>query len=152
MRIRRVAAVLALAVAIGVASAAHAIDPIYTGFFSNLAVGGYDPVAYFAAGMAEKGSSELTYEWMGATWQFASVQNRELFHANPDKYAPEYGGYCAYAVANGATASGDPEVWKVVDGKLYLNVSKSIQIEWEKDTPGYIRSADSNWPRVLEGK
>ncbi len=152
MTIRRIAAVLTFMVALGTSGAAHALDPIYTGFLSDLAVGGYDPVAYFADGMAVKGSSEHTYEWMGATWRFSSAQNRELFQAASDKYAPEYGGYCAYAVANGVTAPGDPEVWKVVDGKLYLNVSKSIQIEWEKDIPGYNQRADSNWPRLLEGQ
>jgi YHS domain-containing protein len=143
---------LAFAIAIGASSAAHAIDPIYTGLFSDLAVGGYDPVAYFAEGIPVEGSGEYTHEWKGATWRFSSARNLELFQADPEKYAPEYGGYCAYAVANGVTAPGDPEVWRIVEGRLYLNVSESIQTEWERDIPGYIRSADSNWPRLLEGE
>ena len=152
MKIRWIATVLSLVVATGISGAAHALDEVYTGFFSNLAVGGYDPVAYFADGMPLRGSSEHTYDWKGVTWQFAKARNRELFQADPDKYAPAYGGYCAYAVANGATAPGDPEVWRVVDGRLYLNVNRTIQNEWQKDIPGFVRSADANWPQLLQGE
>ena len=96
------------------------------------------------------GKADITYSWKGATWRFASAQNRDAFKADPEKYAPQYGGYCAYAVSQGATAKGDPKVWSVVDGKLYLNLSASVQKTWEKDVPGYIKSADKNWPEVLK--
>ena len=112
------------------AAAASAIEPIYTGTFSSTAVGGFDPVSYFSDAGPTRGSADL-------------------FRAEPEKYAPQYGGYCAYAVANGVTAPGDPEVWKIVDDKLYLNVNRSIANEWEKDIPGYVRKADQNWPRLL---
>lgn len=152
MTSRRIAATLAFAVLVIAASPAEALDPIYTGFLSDTAVGGYDPVAYFTDGKPVEGSREHTVEWMGTTWQFASTAHRELFLQDPERYAPRYGGYCAYAVANGGTAPGAPEVWKVVEGRLYLNVNKSIQLEWEKDIPGYIRRADANWPQLLGGE
>ena len=141
----------AAALVVGIAGPAAAIDPIYTGFLSDTAVGGYDPVAYFSKGGPVAGSAEHSYQWMGATWRFASAENKALFADDPERYAPQYGGYCAYAVSNSATAPGDPEVWKIVDGKLYLNVSQSIQVEWEKDVPGYIRRADENWRGLLGG-
>ncbi|MEL7173254.1 MAG: YHS domain-containing (seleno)protein, partial [Pseudomonadota bacterium] len=86
----------------------------------------------------------------GATWRFSSAENRDLFVENPEKYAPQYGGYCAWAVAQGYTAATDPEAWAIVDDKLYLNYNKSVQAKWEKDVPGHIASADGNWPTVLE--
>jgi hypothetical protein len=83
---------------------------------------------------------------MEATWLFSSAENRDRFAADPQKYAPQYGGYCSYAVSQGHTASIDPEAWRVVDGKLYLNYSKGVQKKWEMDTTGYIQKADQNWP------
>ncbi len=139
----------AAALVLGIAAPAAAIDPIYTGFLSDTALGGYDPVAYFSKGDPVADSAEHSHQWMGATWRFASAENKALFAANPEQYAPQYGGYCAYAVANGATAPGDPELWRIVDGKLYLNVSQSIQDEWVKDIPGYVRRANENWPGLL---
>jgi YHS domain-containing protein len=135
----------------GVASAAG-VDAIYTGFLSDSAIDGYDAVAYFTDGKPVKGSAEHTFEWKGATWRFATAEHKAQFEQEPDRYAPQYGGYCAYAVANGATAPGDPSVWRIVDGELYLNLSKSIQSEWEKHIPGFVRSADANWPRLLKGE
>ena len=85
------------------------------------------------------------------TWRFASASNRERFEREPERYAPQYGGYCAYAVSYGSTAPGDPHAWKIVDGRLYLNVNARIQAEWEKDIPGHVRKADANWPRLLAG-
>lgn len=131
--------------------AARAASPeIFTGLVKGVAVGGYDPVAYFADHKPVPGKADITYSWKGATWRFASTQNRDSFKANPENYAPRYGGYCAYAVSQGATAKGDPQVWKIVDGKLYLNLSPSVQKLWEKDIPGYIKAADKNWPGVLK--
>ena len=117
---------------------------------SDGAIRGYDPVAYFTAGEPTRGSDEFTAEWQGATYRFASAENQAKFKADPEAYAPQYGGYCAYAVSYGSTASTDPEAWKIVDGKLYLNYSKSVQKRWEKDVPGFISKADANWPRVLD--
>ncbi len=115
---------------------------------AGVAVDGYDVVAYHTAATPTKGSTSYTHAWKGATYHFANAANRDLFAANPARYAPQYGGYCAYAVAQGAKADIDPEAWKVVDGKLYLNLNKRIQKRWEKDIPGYIAKADANWPSL----
>ena len=128
---------------------AQAIEPVYTSFFSDKALSGYDPVAYFTDAKPVEGSSNFTFEYQDATWLFASAEHRDLFIANPAKYAPQYGGYCAWAVAQGKSASGDPQYWKVVDGKLYLNYDANVQKKWEADVPGFIKSADVNWPKVL---
>ncbi|MEM8641968.1 MAG: YHS domain-containing (seleno)protein [Cyanobacteria bacterium P01_G01_bin.54] len=113
------------------------------------AIRGTDPVAYFTAGAAITGRAEFSYTWGNATWQFASAENRDRFAADPEKYAPQYGGFCAWAVSRGYTASTDPEAWKIVEGKLYLNYDKGIQRRWEQDIPGNIARADRNWPGVL---
>jgi YHS domain-containing protein len=122
---------------------------VYTGTFSSLAVGGYDTVAYFKAGKPVKGTAQFETVYKGATWRFASAENLAAFKANPTAYAPQYGGYCAWAVSQNYTASGDPNYWKIVSGKLYLNYDKSVQATWEKDIPGFIAKADKNWPAVL---
>ena len=114
------------------------------------AIRGYDTVAYFTEGKAVKGKPQFTHEWKGAKWRFASAENRDLFKADPEKYAPQYGGYCAYAVSKGYTASTDPEAWTIHKGKLYLNYSKSVMATWRKDKDGRITKADKNWPAVLE--
>jgi len=129
---------------------AAAKDPVSTGTFGNLAVSGYDPVAYFTQGKPVEGQSTLEYEWNGATWRFSSDENRAAFKASPEAYAPQYGGYCAWAVSQGYTAKSVPDAWRIVDGKLYLNYSKDIQKRWAEDIPGNIAKADANWPRVLE--
>ena len=110
---------------------------------------GYDPVAYFTAGEPVKGSDQYIAEWQGATFKFASAENLSLFQTDPAKYAPQYGGYCAYAVSKGATASTAPEAWTVVDGKLYLNYSLEVRNRWREDIPGNIAAANENWPGVL---
>ena len=124
--------------------------PVYTGNFSNTAVEGYDPVAYFTEGKPVKGDKDFTFEYQGADFRFASAENLALFKADPTKYAPQYGGYCAWAVAQGKTAKGDADHWRIVDGKLYLNYNGSIQKKWEADIDGFITAADANWPTVLE--
>lgn len=115
----------------------------------GIAIDGTDPVAYFTDGKPVKGAPEFTHNHNGATWQFSSAANRDTFAANPAAYAPQYGGYCAYAVSEGYTASTTPEAWRIVDGKLYLNYSKRIQRRWEKNIPARIANADANWPAVL---
>ncbi|OGA08262.1 MAG: hypothetical protein A3D95_08060 [Betaproteobacteria bacterium RIFCSPHIGHO2_12_FULL_69_13] len=113
------------------------------------AIRGYDPVAYFAEGKPAKGSEKFTHQWKGATWRFASAANRDRFARAPEQFAPQYGGYCAYAVSQGYTASIDPKAWTVSAGKLYLNYSTGVRETWLKDTAGYIRKADANWPDAL---
>ena len=145
------AAVAMLAVVTLVGPRATAAEPpVFAGLVEGVAVGGYDPVGYFTEGKPVKGSEEFTLRHDGATWRFASAENRASFEADPVKYAPRYGGYCAYAVANGYTAKAEPDAWTIHDGKLYLNFDKSVQALWEKDIPGYVTKADANWPGVLE--
>ena len=115
----------------------------------GIAIDGSDAVAYFIEGKPVPGISDHTFDWSGATWHFASAENRDLFAANPDTYAPQYGGYCAWAVARGYLAPTIPEAWKIVDGKLYLNATKRIQRRWERDIPGFIAQANANWPAIL---
>jgi len=123
--------------------------PVYTGVCSNVAVSGYDPVAYFTQGKPVRGSKQFTTTHNGAEYRFANAKHLAAFKASPAKYAPQYGGYCAWAVAQGYTASADPNVWKVVGGKLYLNYNAEIGKKWEKNIPGFIASANKNWPKVL---
>ncbi len=130
-------------------SSAQAADVIYTGTFSDKAVSGYDTVAYFTDGKPVKGSEKFSTKYKGAVWQFASQEHLDAFKATPEKYAPQYGGYCAYAIAaKNALVSSDPEAWKIVNGKLYLNYDKDIQAEWAMDIPGYIKKGDENWPAL----
>jgi YHS domain-containing protein len=145
---RRIGAAAALALGLLLAAPAHALDPVYTNW-RGLALSGYDPVAYFEVGAAVAGSSQFELEWQGATWRFSSAEHLAAFRAEPEHFAPQYGGYCAWAVSNGYTASSDPEAWRIVDGKLYLNYSKRVQKRWEEDVPGYITKGQANWPDVL---
>ncbi len=116
----------------------------------KLAVGGYDAVAYHKESKPVAGADEFTHDWKGATWRFSSKDNLDAFVKEPEKYAPQYGGYCAFAVGHGSLASGDPKIWKIVDGKLYLNLDKSVQKSWEKDMASLIKRGDANWPKVLK--
>ena len=146
----RFATVLASALLVfAVAGPAAAGGPINKTWLGN-AIDGYDPVAYHLDGRSVEGSSDFEFEWMGATWRFASAEHRDLFAADPDAYAPAYGGYCAYGVALRNKPSIDPEAWRIVDGRLYLNLSKSIQARWEQDIPGYIVKADAIWPEIVD--
>lgn len=128
---------------------AVAVDPTYTALFSDKAIRGYDTVAYFTENQPVKGSDEYALEYNGATWLFSSAENLALFTENPEKYAPQYGGYCAYAVSQGTTASIKPELFTIHDDKLYLNYSRSINDKWLADKEAYIESADENWPAIL---
>lgn len=115
----------------------------------GIAVDGTDVVAYFTQNAPVAGDAAITFDYMGATWRFASEENRDAFAADPARYAPQYGGYCAYAVSQGYTASTVPEAWTIVDDKLYLNYSTGVRRRWERDIPGHIAAADANWPAVL---
>jgi YHS domain-containing protein len=123
--------------------------PVYTAILSRVAVDGYDPVAYFTTGRPTRGSNEYRTTYQGYEYRFASGANLAAFTASPARYAPQYGGYCAWAVSQGYTAPGNPSNWRIVDGRLYLNYNDEIQRRWEGDIPGHIRSANSNWPNVL---
>nr|WP_275426979.1 YHS domain-containing (seleno)protein [Vibrio astriarenae] len=127
---------------------AYALEPVYSDFFGK-AIKGYDPVAYFTEGKAVEGDSDFQYEWNGADWYFSSQENLDRFVGNPERYAPQYGGYCAWAVSKGYTAKIDPHAWSVVDGKLYLNYNKSVQSTWQQDIAGNIAKGDANWPSLL---
>lgn len=131
--------------------AAQAADPVYKGTFSDKAVGGYDTVAYFKEGKPVKGSAQFKTEYKGATWQFSSQASLDAFKASPDKYAPQYGGYCAFAVGSyNKLVSADPEAWKIVDGKLYLNYDKDIQKDWVANQSEFIKKGDANWPNLIK--
>jgi len=118
---------------------------------SLVGASGYDVVAYHTQGEAVRGSGYHVVEYEGVTYAFASEENANLFKADPEKYLPEYGGYCAYGVAVGKKFVANPEIWKIVDGKLYLNLDAGIQQKWEEDLEGHIDSADDNWTDI-EGK
>lgn len=118
---------------------------------AGVAILGYDPVAYFTDARAVVGTPEFTARHEGATWQFASAAHRDAFVANPTRYAPQFGGYCAYGVAGNYKVKIDPEAWRIEDGKLYLNYDLAVQRRWYSDIPGYIARATRNWPGLREG-
>jgi YHS domain-containing protein len=115
---------------------------------SGLALKGYDPVAYFTEKKPVAGKAEFTARHQGATYRFSSAANRDAFAAAPEKYAPQYGGYCAFGAAGGYKAPIEPDAWTVVDGKLYLNYNQSVRRQWSSDIPGFVRKADANWPSI----
>jgi YHS domain-containing protein len=117
---------------------------------TETAINGYDPVAYFTASKPVKGLDAHVHDWKGAKWKFASAANLELFKAQPEKYAPQYGGYCAYGVSQGYLVKVDPEQFTVRDHKLYLNYDAEVQAKWLKDVPGYVSSADQLFPQLLQ--
>jgi len=140
---------LFLALFVALAAPVRAGEVVYTSW--GKAIDGYDAVAYFTEGRPVEGEGDFTHEWMGAKWYFASAANRDAFAADPAKYAPQYGGYCAWAVSQGYTAKIDPEAWKVVGGKLYLNYSKDIQKQWiAGGIDKLIAAGDGNWPALRE--
>ena len=141
----------ALALAPASALRLHAAESGAVFSEGGAALGGTDPVAYFTEGRPVAGSPAITHDWQGATWRFASEENRAAFAADPASYAPQYGGYCAWAVAEGYTASTTPDAWRIEGGKLYLNYSRRVQRQWERDIPGNIARANANWPGLASG-
>lgn len=123
-------------------------DKVFTGLVDGVALGGYDAVSYFSGNEPVKGDPSMTADYDGATYRFASAASRDVFKAKPEKYAPQYGGFCAYAAAKGALAPGDPMAWTIADNKLYVNLSPAIKQTWSKDIPGNIAKADANWPSL----
>jgi YHS domain-containing protein len=112
------------------------------------AIQGYDPVAYFKEGKPLKGKSEFSTLWNGAQWSFSSKQNLEVFKSNPEKYTPQYGGYCAFGTSEGHKAPTQPDAFTIVNDKLYLNYNKKVKAEWSKNQKERILQADKNWPTV----
>jgi YHS domain-containing protein len=114
---------------------------------NGYAIGGYDVVAYFAKNAAVRGKPEFSHVWHGATWLFESAENRDKFAANPDAFAPQYGGYCAVGMSKGGKGNGDPQAWSVRNGKLYLTANQNVRAKFDQDGDTYISKADSWWQR-----
>jgi YHS domain-containing protein len=125
-------------------------DPIETGFFNNKAIYGFDTVAYFSQNKAVKGKDEITSKWRGAIWYFSTQENKRLFESNPEQYAPQYGGYCAYAMAQGKFVGIDEDAFSIIEGKLYLNYSKSVQEDWLATVDKFIQQADTQYPANVD--
>ncbi len=115
---------------------------------NGYAVHGYDVVAYFSEGKPVSGKDDFTAQHGGVTYRFASAANRDAFAADPARYAPQYGGFCAFGTAMGRKFDGDPTAWAIVDGKLYLNLNKDVQAKWKENVPGFIKGAENNWPLI----
>lgn len=128
---------------------AFADEPaVYTSWRNNIGVEGYDVISFYS-GSPQIGKPEFTAQYLGADWQFSSQANMDLFQTNPEAFLPEYGGYCAWAVAKGKLAKGSAEHWHVEDGKLYLNFNKRIKKRWDKKRQKLIIKADQRWPDIL---
>lgn len=137
-----------IALLASVVQTASADEVVNTGYFGNVAIKGYDAVSYFTESKAVEGSAEFSYRWLGADWHFASAQNRDLFKADPVKYAPQYGGYCADGVSFGTiTTNIEPKAWRIIDGKLYLSYDPGTADGFEK-TPTKVTDSRKYWPEV----
>jgi len=125
-------------------------DAVNTGIFNDTAIDGYDTVAYFTESKPVEGNKTFQFSWHDANWLFASQKNLDLFKQNPEMYAAQYGGYCAWAMAGGKTAGIDPDAWHIEDGKLYLNYNKNVQKDWLSTMEEDIVSADKNYPDITD--
>ena len=132
------------------ASTAFALDEINTTYFGQKAIEGYDAVAYFTEGRAIEGSKDNEFSWKGANWRFASAENLAAFRSNPEGFAPQFGGYCAWAVSQNDTAKIDPTQFTVYEGKLYLNYSEEISTRWRSSKDKFIADANRFWPELLK--
>ncbi|MEM6665050.1 MAG: YHS domain-containing (seleno)protein [Pseudomonadota bacterium] len=148
LRLSVAAIAFAFAGATGAIAGEQYVDE--TGF----AVSGYDPVAFFSLEQAPVGEAQpkavpglasITAEWNGAKWAFATEENKATFLADPEKFAPAYDGHCAYGLAKGGKVPGNPNLWRIVDGTLYLNINPPVVGFWEEDIPGFISTAEQNW-------
>ncbi|MBE1282708.1 MAG: YHS domain protein [Rhodobacteraceae bacterium] len=135
---------LALPVAKG-----HAETHVYSEN-AGFAINGYDTVTYFTHGDPQRGNPDFAVMWKGVTWLFVSDRNRESFESNPRAYAPQFGGYCSYAVSNGYLMKSDPLSWEIVDGQLYLTFSPDIHDMWVDEHVEHIERGRGNWPAVLD--
>ena len=123
--------------------------PVNTlGSSDRVAIRGYDPVAYFRDGGPRPGKPEFSVVVRGATWRFASAEHKALFEADPARYLPAYGGFCAYGTSRGYLVKIEPEAWSIVDGKLYLNYNRDVRKTWLSDPAGFIAQADRHWPQL----
>lgn len=129
---------------------AHAQSSYYAN--DGVAIKGYDPVAYFSDGVAAAGSKQVSYVWAGTEWHFTNEKNRDTFKSNPEKYAPQFGGYCAYGASRNYKAPTDPLAFTIVDEKLYLNYNPKVKEIWMKDTKAYIEKAEMNWITLKDSK
>ena len=146
-RMRSIVQAAVVAVCVVAAAGNLRAQQVNTGS-GGLAVKGYDVVAYFAGGKPVEGSAQFEHRIGGATYRFASAAHRDAFAKEPDRYLPQFGGFCAYAVSRGYTADVDPLAWRIVNGRLYLNYSRRVQVKWEEDVPGNIAKGDANWPAI----
>ena len=149
--VRNLVVALAAVTGLFAAGAAVADTNVSSGLTTKgagLAVHGYDVVAYFTESRPTIGRAKHSIVYRNATYRFASDEHLEAFEDDPEKYVPQYGGYCAYGVAVGAKFDGDPQLWKIVDGKLYLNLNEDIQKTWAKNISGNIKKADRNWGEI----
>lgn len=130
--------------------AANAMNVMAGDFFETdgVAIKGFDPVAYTAQQRAVQGTSEFTSTYKGSVFRFVNAGNRDAFIANPEKFAPQYNGFCAYGVSRGYKAATSPDAFSVIDGKLYLNYNAEVKMIWAKDVQGYVGKADARWPEV----
>ena len=134
-----------------VSSSSMAAAPVYTSLFSSNAIGGYDATSYFDEGKAVKGSKKYQTKYKGAVWSFKSAANLAKFKANPQHYAPQYGGYCAWAVgAKKELVSGDPKQWTIYKNKLYINYDKAVKNKWLKNKAGFVQSGNKNFPSLIK--
>ncbi len=135
---------------ISLGQAIAADEFVNTGYFGDVAIRGYDPVAYFTQNQAVQGSDQYSYRWLGATWHFASAENRDLFVREPVKYAPQYGGHCADGVSFGTiTTNIDPKAWRIIEGKLYLSYDPGAAEGFEKN-PTKVVDSQKYWPEVQQ--
>ncbi len=147
---RRMVLLVSLALLFAVSGrAASATEPVARVVVDaqGVAIGGHDPVAYFREGRAVIGSAAYAHRWNGAVWRFATAEARALFAADPEAYAPQFGGWCAFAMSQDRLAAGDPLVWRIVEGRLYLNCSARAQRDWEADLAANIARGQAVWAR-----
>lgn len=126
----------------------HSLSESVSKTADGLAIEGYDAVAYQTAESAFRGNPQYEFVWKGAKWLFVSKENQERFESDPEKYAPQYGGYCAWSVSRNEVMKADPQVWKIVDGKLYLIQSNMVKEVWEKSQPELIKKSNENWIKM----
>lgn len=117
---------------------------------NDVALHGHDPVSYFKAGAPARGKADMTVVHEGVIYRFASAANRDAFRQDPERYAPQFGGFCAMGTAMGLKLDVDPQAWRVVDGKLYLNLNKDVQKKWLSDVPGHLSQANAKWPEIKD--
>lgn len=128
----------------------YAMEPVYTPWYSDTAIKGYDVVAYFTEGRAVKGEQRFQFRWRDANWLFASAAHLDAFMVDPERFTPQYGGFCAFGVAEGHAIGVDPEQFTVHNGKLYLNFNASVNRKWREHMENYISTADEKWPEMVQ--